>query len=740
MRQNPAVARPLSALPVMPAERASAPPGVLSLGGKLASATIVLMVIVAAAGYWKLSAYEQENLLQGKQTAALAVTHLFADSCAAPIVFGDTEAINEDLHRLVKSGDISYAAVWSSAGAGRATQRLAEIGVASDIAIEQIPKQVEVRREPDRLVLVAPVNGVDGQLVGAAVAAFSLVRENAVIAQVQRSTLYTAGGLAVGLTLLLLIIARIAIVRPLAQLLVAANALERGETSDIEVRSGDEIGQLAVAFKSMAHAIENREERIVARNRDMRLVLDNVGQGFLTLDLQAVLSEERSRVVEEWFGTPKSGATLGSYLARLDERVAERFEVAWMLVTDPDMPFEASLEHLPRTLHVAPRIFELAYRPILKDDQLAQMVVVITDITARVERERALVTEREAMNAFKRIVSDRQGFEEFFEEASVLVLNIVGDDGSDRTGLRRDVHTLKGSTAVYGLESIAELCHDIENELEPAHGVLTHERRQQLEASWARVGRIHDEFSADPGITVGREELRALVLALEGRGLTDFAALLGSWQNEPAARRLELIGRQIQLLARRLGKGDVHIRIEPTDLRLPPQAWGQLWTVVSHIVRNTVDHGIEIRARRIELGKPEQATVWLSLVRTEQQIVWSIRDDGHGIDWAAIAQRARYLGLPAATPRDLAAALFSPGVSSKDEVTTLSGRGVGLSAVRDVVSTLGGRVEVESELGKGTQIAIYLPLRMLESAPSPGRQRTPSGRPVSLAAANALGP
>ncbi|HVZ34357.1 MAG TPA: Hpt domain-containing protein, partial [Polyangiaceae bacterium] len=503
-----------------------------------------------------------------------------------------------------------YAAVWRSDGSGTAKERLAEIGTASDIILERIPKKIDLRREPDQLVLLAPVNDVEGKLVGAAVASFSLVEENAVISQVQRSTLYTAGGLAAGLTLLLFIIARFAIVRPLAELLVAAKALERGEASDIDVRSGDEIGRLAAAFQSMAQAIRNREERIVARNRDMRLVLDNVGQGFLTLDLEAVLSEERSRVVEEWFGVPAPGATFGSYLAGLDPKIAERFEVAWMLVTDPDMPFEASLDHLPKTIHTASRIFDLAYQPIQKDGRLNQMVVVITDVTARVERERALVTERETMNVFKRILSDRRVFEEFFEEASVLVANIVAADGLDRMGLRRDVHTLKGSAAVYGLESVAELCHDIENELEGADSVA-HERKRQLETAWARVGRIHEEFAADPGITVAREEHQALVHTLEDRGLSDLAAALASWQNEPVSRRLELIGRQIQLLAQRTGKGDVQIRIEPTGLRLPAKIWAPFWTVLSHIVRNTVDHGLEIRAQRLELGKPEQATVWL---------------------------------------------------------------------------------------------------------------------------------
>ena len=103
----------------------------------------------------------------------------------------------------------------------------------------------------------------------------------------------------------------------------------------------------------------------------------------------------------------------------------------------------------------------------------------------------------------------------------------------------------------------------------------------------------------------------------------------------------------------------------------------------------------------------------LSLQRSERDLVFSIRDDGRGIDWAAIARRARSLGLPAETPQQLEAALFGLGVSSATEVSETSGRGVGLNAVREAVTALGGRIEVQSEPGRGTTFNIHLPSSML---------------------------
>lgn len=169
--------------------------------------------------------------------------------------------------------------------------------------------------------------------------------------------------------------------------------------------------------------------------------------------------------------------------------------------------------------------------------------------------------------------------------------------------------------------------------------------------------------------------------------------------------------------------------MEPTELRLPARVWAPFWTVLSHIVRNTVDHGLDGAKRRGELGKPARPTVTLSLVHQDHALIWSIRDDGRGIDWDAIAKRGKRLGLPVDTARNLEVALFAQGVSSNSEVTTVSGRGVGLSAVREVVRALGGRIEVESELGKGTTFAIHLPEWMSSERQPEPRDTTLSGRP-----------
>jgi len=101
-------------------------------------------------------------------------------------------------------------------------------------------------------------------------------------------------------------------------------------------------------------------------------------------------------------------------------------------------------------------------------------------------------------------------------------------------------------------------------------------------------------------------------------------------------------------------------------------------------------------------------------------VVIEIADDGRGIDWNRVATRAKSLGLPANTAEDLETALFADGVTTKDEPTETSGRGVGLSAVSGVVVSLGGRIRIHSAVGQGTQFQFVFPFSRLRPSYHPG--------------------
>lgn len=702
--------------PARPTGRPEAAKGgrAVPLGFKLAGATIALISAVTALVCWGLSAYQRESLLHSKESAAVALTRLFADSCAAPIVFGDGRALNDALSTLGRNDDVAYAAVWGLADNGGVGERLADFARGRPAAITSVTSGIELRREADRIVVLAPVSDLDAKLVGAAAVTFSLDHENAAIADVMRRTLWISAALAAGISGLLLAMARVVIVRPLSQLLVAANEIEQGVSTEIEIQSSDEIGQLVSAFRSMSVAIRTREERISARNRDMRLVLDNVSQGFLTLDLNARVSEERSKIVDQWFGAPEAQMLFGHYLARVDPKQGEWFEVAWTSIEDDVLPLEVSLHQLPHMVHQEGRVYELTYQPILQGERLDKLLVVITDVTARVERERAEIAQRDTMGIFRRLMADRAAFEDFFREGNALVESITKSGDEALTLLQRDLHTLKGNCAIYGIESIANYCHELEGQLEEGADRLTSESKQALASLWANIAQVRSQFTSEGSLILEPEEYRAFVEEVRTRATYDvLSARLASWRLEPAAKRLGLVAEQIKLLGARLGKPDIQVRLEPTTLRLPPSKWSSFWAAFAHVLRNAVDHGLETPEERAQAGKSSPPTITLSLLLQSREVVVSLADDGRGIDWSAIAARARSLGLPHETHADLEAALFAQGVSSRSEVTAISGRGVGLSALRQAVEELDGRITVQSERGAGSVFRFHLPATML---------------------------
>jgi chemotaxis protein histidine kinase CheA len=132
-----------------------------------------------------------------------------------------------------------------------------------------------------------------------------------------------------------------------------------------------------------------------------------------------------------------------------------------------------------------------------------------------------------------------------------------------------------------------------------------------------------------------------------------------------------------------------------------------------HVVRNAVDHGWESPEERRAAGKSSQPKLRLGAYMQAQDLTIELEDDGRGIDWDAIRRAADERGMPARTQSDLTAALLSVGVSGREEVGPLSGRGVGMSAVQARVEQFAGRIEVSSRRGEGTCWRLSFPASSL---------------------------
>jgi two-component system chemotaxis sensor kinase CheA len=172
-------------------------------------------------------------------------------------------------------------------------------------------------------------------------------------------------------------------------------------------------------------------------------------------------------------------------------------------------------------------------------------------------------------------------------------------------------------------------------------------------------------------------------------------------------------------LVRDLARGQdkrVDFRVEGQDIELDRTILDEISDPLMHVLRNAVDHGIEPPDARVEAGKPEQGVVTLSARREHDTVVIEVADDGGGLDVDRIREKAVAKGLTSAEAisalpdEEVFDYIFHPGFSTNEEITDVSGRGVGMDVVKTTVEALDGSVSVDSALGDGTTFRIRLPV------------------------------
>lgn len=183
----------------------------------------------------------------------------------------------------------------------------------------------------------------------------------------------------------------------------------------------------------------------------------------------------------------------------------------------------------------------------------------------------------------------------------------------------------------------------------------------------------------------------------------------------PFASICDRLPRLIRDLAQKSGK-EVSFEIEGKELELDRGILEQLSDPLVHLLRNSVDHGLETTEERRATGKNEQGQIRLSVSREKNQVIVAVTDDGKGMVPANLIAAALEKGLikPEAakslSQREAFLLICIPGFSTAREVTDVSGRGVGMDAVRSTIRSLGGSLGIDSEAGRGTTITLKLPL------------------------------
>ncbi len=228
-----------------------------------------------------------------------------------------------------------------------------------------------------------------------------------------------------------------------------------------------------------------------------------------------------------------------------------------------------------------------------------------------------------------------------------------------------------------------------------------------LNASQVRTSAELQESAQTPALSEGLDRMDAVVGELQRRAL--------ELRTTRLLRIVEPLPRTAREIAERAGK-KVSVEITGVELELDRSILDRIGDPLVHLLRNAVDHGIETPEMRRAAGKPETGRIHIDARRHKDSIIIAVRDDGAGIDLDAVRARAVEAGvlhpdlaadLP---PNEVAALVFQPGLSTAQTVSEISGRGVGMDAVRATIESLGGAVEVTSERGRGTTTSLIVPI------------------------------
>jgi two-component system, chemotaxis family, sensor kinase CheA len=213
--------------------------------------------------------------------------------------------------------------------------------------------------------------------------------------------------------------------------------------------------------------------------------------------------------------------------------------------------------------------------------------------------------------------------------------------------------------------------------------------------------------SEDSEVALVAEEVERLTSALRESSMT--------LRMVPVRGTFERFRRLVHDLGRELGKR-VELTIEGAETELDKTVIDQLADPLMHLIRNSMDHGVEEPAARAQAGKREAATIHLVARHAGASVLIEVADDGAGIDGEAVRARAVERGLARAgddlTDQEIFALIFEPGFSTAKQVTDISGRGVGMDVVRQRVEALRGSIEVGSRRGEGTKVTLRLPLTL----------------------------
>jgi two-component system chemotaxis sensor kinase CheA len=478
----------------------------------------------------------------------------------------------------------------------------------------------------------------------------------------------------------------------------------------------------------LVEANEELEFAVGQRTSSIRSMLDISGQAVFTFDRQFKILPEHSSFCRDFFGREIAGSDVRSLLFGTDldrDDFSQGIELLFEGKANADVVFDLFEDELK----VGEKLTQVVYRFLPPD----RVLVGLTDITesktlsqqlAQEERGKAMVfTAVSHQNYFRDLLRDAE--EVFFQLDSIIASEV--QDPRRLQNLQRLLHTFKGNLSFFHFINT----HDLVDEMETyIADMLTLEESVDFRGQGLALKRIYfqelrrivdtlgeDWLKGVDAVQVPRRQFQQLLHYIHEHYAGDqrLYSSLQSFYMVPFRNMFSQYPHMARSLASRLGKKLEDLEIHGGDFLVLPDRYRELTNSAVHIIRNMVDHGIESPWEREEQGKTPEGQIALHISSHENQISMRFSDDGRGIDFRAVARKALSRGLiddaESVKRGDLIKLLFRSGFSTSESGDSVSGKGVGLSAVKAAVKKLKGTIQVRTQDTKGTVFTIEIPYK-----------------------------
>jgi signal transduction histidine kinase len=377
----------------------------------------------------------------------------------------------------------------------------------------------------------------------------------------------------------------------------------------------------------------------------------------------------------------------------------------------------------------------LSWSPIVDDDGVVgKLMLCVRDVSELKLLEAEANTRKRELQVIGEILAvSQEKFHQFvassrnFLEENLHLIEQTTEKSEDNINLLfRNMHTIKGNARTYGLLGLTNFVHVAEQSYD--------DMRKDAELPWDQAkllaeldsvkvmietySNVNDNVLGRKGagrrggvekfLMVERDTVQQSLQLLVGVDQTDARAMQGALQH--VGRMLNLIGTEplqdvlagsldsLPSLAKELGKEPPRVEIEDRGIVIRTQASGLLKNLFTHLLRNSVDHGIESPEARVAKGKPAAGCITLGVAVDDGKLWIRLHDDGRGLAIGKIRQRGIDQGLIApgeyCPPEDVALFIFRSGFSTAEQVTEVSGRGVGMDAVKGFIEKEGGSISM----------------------------------------------